>query len=376
MASASFLADDIMVPHALRFVRLGLDFESLDLKDNFFAAGSHDFNDNTELPRPILDDDVHGTRCAGEIAAVRDNNVCGVGVAYNARVSGIRILSKDITDADEAMALNYRYHDNHIMSCSWGPPDDGASADAPQGIIAKAVVNGVTNGRNGKGTIYVFATGNGGLYQDNCNFDGYTNSVYTLTIGAIDILNRHPYYSEACSAQIAVTYSSGAGHFIFTTDVGSEKCAANHGGTSAAAPLAAGLLALVLDVRPDLNWRDVQHICIRTAEIVSADDEDWKPTYAGRKFNHKFGYGRLDAYRMVTFARTWKSVKPQTRLQMPPVHLNATIPFGPDGLQSNVTVTHEMVASAGLERLEHVTVTVNLNHSLRGDVEIMLVSPN
>ena len=30
----------------------------------------------------------HGTRCAGEIAAARDNDVCGVGVAYNSKVAG------------------------------------------------------------------------------------------------------------------------------------------------------------------------------------------------------------------------------------------------------------------------------------------------
>lgn len=30
----------------------------------------------------------HGTRCAGEVAAARDNGVCGVGVAYHSKVAG------------------------------------------------------------------------------------------------------------------------------------------------------------------------------------------------------------------------------------------------------------------------------------------------
>ena len=30
----------------------------------------------------------HGTRCAGEVSAARDNGVCGVGIAYNSRVAG------------------------------------------------------------------------------------------------------------------------------------------------------------------------------------------------------------------------------------------------------------------------------------------------
>lgn len=50
-----------------------------------------------------------------------------------------------------------------------------------------------------------------------------------------------------------------------TTDVGKNKCTDHHGGTSAAAPIAAGIFALVLEVRPDLTWRDMQHMCVQTA---------------------------------------------------------------------------------------------------------------
>jgi Subtilase family len=127
---------------------------------------------------------------------------------------GIRILSAEITDVDEAAALNYHYQENHIYSCSWGPPDDGRSVDAPLGVILKALINGIENGRNGSGNIFVFASGNGGANDDNCNYDGYTNSIYTITIGAIDRLGNHPPYSEQCAAQLAVTYSSGSGGHI------------------------------------------------------------------------------------------------------------------------------------------------------------------
>ncbi len=191
----------------------GLDMYSDDLKDNYFAEGSYDFNDNTEEPKPRLADDRHGTRCAGEVSAVK-NDVCGVGVAYDSKIAGIRILSKIITDADEAVALNYAYQQNQIYSCSWGPPDDGRSMDAPGILIKKALVNAVQNGRGGKGSIYVFASGNGAANEDNCNFDGYTNSIYSITVGAIDRKGLHPYYSEKCSAQLVVTYSSGSNDAI------------------------------------------------------------------------------------------------------------------------------------------------------------------
>jgi kexin len=191
----------------------GLDMNSDDLKPNYFAEGSWDFNDNDPEPAPVLDDDRHGTRCAGEVAAAR-NDVCGVGVAYDSKVAGIRILSKLISDADEAEALMYKYHDNHIYSCSWGPSDDGQTMEAPDVVIRRAMLKAIQEGRNGLGSVYVFASGNGAGQGDNCNFDGYTNSIYSITVGAVDRTGLHPYYSEECSAQLVVTYSSGSGDAI------------------------------------------------------------------------------------------------------------------------------------------------------------------
>jgi kexin len=100
--------------------------------------------------------------------------------------------------------------------------------DAPPQLVADAFIDGSVNGRNGKESLFVFASGNGGSSGDNwylilciliiSNFDGYTNSILTITIGAIDRYNNHPSYSEECSAQLAVTYSSGSGGHILTTD--------------------------------------------------------------------------------------------------------------------------------------------------------------
>ncbi|KAG0304957.1 pheromone processing endoprotease [Dissophora globulifera] len=355
----------------------GLDMDSEDLAPNFFKEGSWDFNDHTALPKPRLIDDQHGTRCAGEIAAAK-NDLCGVGVAFGAKVAGIRILSGQITDVDEAAALNYHFQENHIYSCSWGPPDDGRSMDAPKGVVLDAMVNGIKNGRSGLGSIYVFATGNGGSLDDDCNFDGYTNSLYTVSIGAIDRAQRHPYYSEACSAQLAVTYSNGGGSAIYTCDVGERRCFGHHGGTSAAAPIAAGMIALVLSIRPDLSWRDVQYLLMTTATPVSLNDADWKRTASGRLFNHKFGYGNLDAYKLVEAAKLFQSLGPQTSFHPPATQVGRPIPQGGKGVSSSLTVSKEDVGAEDvrLGRLEHVTVTVNIEHQRRGDVEVMLISPN
>ncbi len=351
----------------------GIDMYSDDLKDNYFAEGSYDFNEDTDEPKPRLADDKHGTRCAGEIAAVR-NGVCGVGVAYNAKIGGLRILSKIITDEDEAVAMNYKFQQNQIYSCSWGPPDDGMSMDAPGILIERAMVNAVQNGRGGKGNVFVFAAGNGAGAGDNCNFDGYTNSIYSITVGAIDRKGMHPYYSEKCSAQLVVTYSSGSGDAIHTTDVGTNACYANHGGTSAAAPLGAGIFALAFSVRPELTWRDLQNILVDTAVPIN-EDEEWDTTFIGKKFSHTYGYGKLDAYRVVESAKVIELLKPQAWLESPWLHVKHKIPEGVEGVLSSFEVNEEDMKKANLEKLEHVTVTMNIEHARRGDLSVELRSP-
>ncbi|KAJ1556203.1 pheromone processing endoprotease, partial [Cladochytrium tenue] len=174
---------------------------------HLYAEGSYDYNDHVKLPMPNTFEDRHGTRCAGEVVATK-NDICGVGIAFKAKVSGVRILSGPLTEVDEAAAINYDMQNNLIFSCSWGPADNGMAMEAPPKIVVDAFYNGIVNGRGGLGAIYVFASGNGGAFHDNCNFDGYTNSIYTVTVSSIDRKNNHPAYSEMCSANLVVTYSS------------------------------------------------------------------------------------------------------------------------------------------------------------------------
>ncbi|KAJ2690531.1 pheromone processing endoprotease [Coemansia spiralis] len=359
----------------------GLDYSSEDLLDNFDFKGSYDFNDKTKLPTPRLVEDYHGTRCAGQIAASR-NDVCGVGVAYGARVAGIRMLSKEVSDQDEVTALNYEMDTNWIYSCSWGPSDDGATVQGPDQHIEDAFVNGVEKGRSGLGSIFVFATGNGGAAGDNCNFDGYTNSIYTISIGAIDHLDKHPYYSEQCSAQLAVTYSNGAQRGVVTTDLGLRSCTDKHGGTSAAAPLGAGIFALALSVRPDLTWRDVQHVAVRAALPVDTGDSDWTDVAEGRRYNHKYGFGKMDAWRIVETAKTMKHVGKQTSIACPRDEAHTEIPVlsrqgaPSESASRKIEITAAQVAVAKMRRIEHVTVVVDMSHDYRGNVEIWLESPH
>ncbi|KAG7191586.1 pheromone processing endoprotease [Scheffersomyces spartinae] len=373
----------------------GLDFTSPDLKDSFNAEGSWDFNDNGKAPMPRLYDDYHGTRCAGEIAAQK-NEFCGIGVAYDSQVAGVRILSGRITAADEAQSLIYGLNVNDIYSCSWGPTDDGRTLAEPEVIVKKAMIKGIQDGRDNKGALYVFALGNGARFGDSCNFDGYTNSIYSITVGAIDYKGLHPSYAEACSAVMVVTYSSGSGEHIHTTDI-KEKCSAAHGGTSAAAPLAAGIYSLVLSVNPNLTWRDVQYVSALSAVPVNEEDGSYQVTKLGRKYSHKYGFGKLDAYKMVKFAETWKNVKPQawyysdvvdvmkkwegTKVDAPPPaggpgRVKRAPEYKDSIILSVISVTEDDLKVMNVERLEHVTVKVNIDSSFRGKVGVKLTSPS
>lgn len=359
---------------AVAVVDDGLDMDHEDLKNNYFAEGSYDFNNNLPDPKPRLADDYHGTRCCGEIAAVK-NDVCGVGIAYDAKVAGLRILSGQISEADEALAMNYAFDQNDIYSCSWGPSDDGRTMAEPGLLVKRAILNGVQNGRDKKGNIFVFASGNGAHWGDNCNFDGYTNSIYSITVAAIDRMGNRPFYSEACSANMIVTYSSGSGDAIHTTDI-HGVCTDQHGGTSAAAPIAAGVFALVLSVRPELSWRDLQYLAMDTAIPVNEEDGSWQETAIGKKYSNNYGYGKLDAYAIVDRAKTWELVKPQAWFFADKDTVNKPIPSGEEGVTSTVYVSQEDLDNANLERLEHVNVLMNLVHGYRGALKVELISPS
>ena len=172
------------------------------------------------------------------------NGYCGVGVAFEASICGVRILSGALTHADEAAAVNYGYQTTHIYSCSWGPRDDGRTLDGGPQIVREAFEHGIQYGRQGLGSIFVFAVGNGGSSGDNCNFDGYTNSPYTITVSAMKNDQKHLSYSEECSATMISMYTGS----IYTTDT-HMACTSSHGGTSAAAPLASGIFALIYQIR-------------------------------------------------------------------------------------------------------------------------------
>ncbi|XP_045775759.1 furin-like protease 1 isoform X1 [Maniola jurtina] len=353
----------------------GLETDHPDLVANYDPMASYDVNSHDSDPQPrydMIDSNRHGTRCAGEVAATANNSLCAVGVAFQASVGGVRMLDGDVTDAVEARSLSLNPQHVDIYSASWGPDDDGKTVDGPGELATRAFIEGVTKGRNGKGSIFVWASGNGGREHDNCNCDGYTNSIWTLSISSATERGDVPWYSEMCSSTLAATYSSGATNEkqVVTTDL-HHACTTGHTGTSASAPLAAGICALALQANRDLTWRDMQHIVVRTArpERLSLGGE-WRINGVGRNVSHSFGYGLLDAAGMVRLARSWRTVPAQRRCELAAPRPQRAVPP-----RSSITLQLDVTTCPGVNYLEHVQARVSLAAVRRGDLRIALTSP-
>ncbi|MGH0128212.1 UNVERIFIED_CONTAM: hypothetical protein FKN15_044924 [Acipenser sinensis] len=293
----------------------GIEKNHPDLAQNYDSLASYDVNGNDHDPTPRYDasnENKHGTRCAGEVAAAANNSHCIVGIAYNARIGGIRMLDGDVTDMVEAKSLGIRPDYIDIYSASWGPDDDGKTVDGP-GLLAKqAFEMGIKKGRKGLGSVFVWASGNGGRQGDHCSCDGYTNSIYTISISSTTENGNKPWYLEECASTLATTYSSGEFYDrkIVTTDL-RQRCTDGHTGTSVSAPMVAGVIALALEANPLITWRDVQHLLVKTSRPVHLKAPDWKTNAAGRRVSHLYGFGLVDAEAMVVEAKKWRSVPPQ-----------------------------------------------------------------
>ncbi|OXA61252.1 Furin-like protease 2 [Folsomia candida] len=263
--------------------------------------------------------------------------------------------------------------------------DTGKTVDGPGPLARRAFIYGVTNGRRGLGSIFIWASGNGGRHVDSCNCDGYTNSIFTLSISSATQGGYKPWYLEECASTLATTYSSGTPTLdksVATVDMDGRLrpdhiCTVEHTGTSASAPLAAGIAALALEANPNLTWRDLQHLVVMTSRPDPlVKEEGWYVNGVQRKFSHKFGYGLMDAGKMVDLAVDWGGVPPQHICKSREIREDREIPGAHLG---KVKVFMDVDGCAGtnseIRYLEHVQCKISLRFFPRGNLRILLTSP-
>ncbi|MFM1988853.1 MAG: Calcium-dependent protease precursor [Pseudomonadota bacterium] len=338
------------------------------------------------LPCSVSDErEGHGTSVAGLLAA-RDGNAIGVaGVAPRASLVAFDALAGG-TEADIADALVRDSVSNAIYHNSWGSRDD-AKLNGSSLTFRTAIRQGVDSGRGGKGAIYVFSAGNGNGLNDNSNFDGYVNVLGTSAVCAVDNGGRQAPYSEPGANLLVCAPSAGAVSNVVTTDL-NGRYRSDFNGTSAAAPMVSGVVALMLAANPALTWRDVRLILARTARRVDTADvatpsspTGWAPSALGPsvQFNHKYGFGVADAAAAVAAAKTWTSVGGSDTLKTctrDAGTLALAIPDAGAGNTPGTSVMHPLVVSGcAISSIEWVEVEVTLDAGYSGDYRIDLMRP-
>jgi subtilisin-like proprotein convertase family protein len=231
--------------------------------------------------------------------------------------------------------------------------------------------------------------------EDNSNYDGYANSIYTIAVAAVDSLGLQAYYSEPGANLVVAAPSNGSSPAlgILTTDnkgdfgynpgfqvgdlLGHPNNTETFGGTSSATPAVSGVIALMLQRNPNLGWRDVQEILMRSAAQVGALDPDWITanrtdhvtgnSTASFQFNHKYGAGLVDAAAAVAFSGNWTNLGPQKFLF---ASNNTTTPIA-----AGATVNRTFSINGTNLRSEHVTLEVTLTDIPKGDLTVTLTSP-
>ena len=386
----------------------GVEVNHPDLRPNMDFQNSYDWagGDTDPSPDSMADSglqlDFHGTFCAGVAAGAGNNGIGISGVAPLARIAGMRIGLASLTDVIEAKAFLHKAEMIQIKSNSWGPEDNGKIVEGPGTLAAAALQKAATSGRGGKGTIFVWAGGNGRQSGDNANYDGFANSIYTISVAATNNSGTRSVYSEpgAChvvcapggtelepdgtprGGSIATTDLVGnqgfnyegeqydlAPHLGFAGDFQDSSYTQTFEGTSAAAPMAAGVVTLMLEANPNLGWRDVQEILMKSATKISPLDEDWIRNGAGQQFNHNFGAGMINAGAAVNLAKRWQNLPARRSITFSQSSLNAII------RDNDATGISRTFAARDRLRVEHVTMEVDISHTNRGQLEVLLISP-
>jgi hypothetical protein len=140
-------------------------------------------------------------------------------------------------------------------------------------------------------------------------------------------------------------------------------------GTSFAAPAVTGVVALMLQVKPLLEYRDVMHILIDTARRIDPTSSSWFRNASSHWVSRDYGFGLVDATAAVDKAMTWINVQP----------IDSEIPAQKC---PNIPMTHSLsgttigVSLSKHIKVEHVEVLVGVTHPSPGDLQVNVKSPS
>lgn len=359
---------------------------------------SFDFVHNNNELTPCMDVEqcpsgYHGTAVAGLAAAIGFNELGGRGVAYRAQVATLRIPlvnSYECCIPDTALsdrfvdAIHFGSQAITIKNHSWGV------AVGSEIVTDDSAENYAVQQTTADGMIHIKAAGNERM---DWNRKAAANIPEQIVVTALAAHDQYAYYSNY-GAGVFVTAPSGDSKWgvelttttltkILLEDI--EGYTTSFSGTSAATPQVAGALALAQEVRPDLETRLAKHLLVNSSKLIDLEDDSsvggWTRNQAGCAFNPNYGFGLLNAERLVNLAGEL-TISPLLELDRTARHAPLNIP---DQATTPLTIaipvevpTYELFPGIRPEAkpLEEVGITVDINHTRRGDVEIVLISPS
>jgi subtilisin-like proprotein convertase family protein len=329
----------------------------------------------------------HGTAVGGLIAA--DNNaVGGVGVAFDGKVTGVTIFGGifDINTQNSNYLLSMDFLKTFdVTNHSYGSGSTSQFSSSSSGRIAK-IADSLTNGRGGLGTIDLRAAGNSNVMtgEDWGQYRG------TISVAALDSVGQIQSYSSYGSS---ILVSNGAG--AVTTDLvgaGGYNAAGDYtttfGGTSAATPITAGAVALMLSANPTLGWRDVQDILALSSwgtgsfngGPITNENFAWRFNAGsnwnggGLHYSEDYGFGRVNAFQAVRMAEVW-SLFGAAQTSGNEVSVSSGTAVSNQAI-NNATTLNANVSVGSNVLIENITLTVSLTHTFFTDINLSLISPN
>lgn len=263
----------------------------------------------TAEPVRTVADGAHGTACAGDAAASTNNSIGVAGVCPQCKVMPIRLLAFGEATEELADIKAFEWaieHNADIISNSWGDP---RPAPVPE-PLAEVIRRAVTEGRNGKGAIVMFAAGNS--YRVNRAFE-MASMPEVISVGASAPNDRRFAYSDY-GPYVQFLSPSAAVTTDLTGSAGYDPSAYTNqfGGTSSACPVAAGVVGLLLATHPELDSRQVKWILTQSARKVHAAQAD----YDAAGFSQEFGFGVIDAQAALTLADAGGLCEPSGRVEI------------------------------------------------------------
>ncbi|RAJ06919.1 subtilase family protein [Chitinophaga skermanii] len=209
----------------------------------------------------------HGTHVAGIIGAARNNGIGMDGIANNVKIMAVKVVPEgDERDKDVALGIRYAVDNGaQIINMSFG------KGFSPH----KEWVDDALKYAESKGVLVIHAAGNDGNNNDSvpnfpsANFNDGTKATNIVTVGAMGngkVGSPVAGFSNYGKTQVDVF---APGVQIYSTVPGAKKYD-NASGTSMAAPVVAGVAALVLSYYPDLSARQLKYILEKSAVKLPA----------------------------------------------------------------------------------------------------------